>query len=1045
MPDILTGLNAEEVRLRTEAGLDNRSAILKTKSIPRIVREHLMTLFNLINLLMAAALFLVQSFKNALFLGVVFCNVVIGIFQEIRAKLATDKLSVMTASMVTVRREGKESSIPSEELVYGDIVLFRPGEQIPAGCTLIYGDCEVSEALLTGESEPVYKTNGDTLLSGSFLVTGECVAAVIQVGSDSLLQEISAGAKQYRKKSSEIILALRRIIDTVTLLIFPYAVLFFFLQRQRSFSIAAAVRNTVAAMVGMIPEGLILLVSGIMALAVFRLSKKRILVKELYSVETLARVDTLCLDKTGTLTDGKLTVASILPFQTEQEPLLDALAMIAENTSGNETIAAIERYCRGRKTRKAVKTVPFSSKKKYCTVYSETGDAYILGAPEFVLTSKESERLQAANTLATECRVLCVSFAEQCEMTDSLPQNRQAIGLVMLTDTIRPGAADTVAFFLRQGVQIKLISGDNPITVARIARGAGIPDYDKYFDLSLFPENADYRELAEAYTVFGRATPVQKQLLIRAMKENGHTVAMTGDGVNDVLALREADCSVAINDGTDAARNVADMIMLDSDYTGLPSVVSEGRSAVNNLEKSASLFLTKTVYSILLGLLFIFLPCAYPFIPIQLTLISSLTVAIPSLLLSLQPSQKRIQGNFLANALGKALPAGNAITAGVVFATLLGNFYPIPQEDISTVCAYCTAICAICGLLWVSQPLDRIKSAMIFTVGAVYLLCAAFFRDLFEMNLTRFSSCMIGIASLAVALAVFLLTVLIQSGYARLHLEKYVIRLITVIRYFSRKISAHRVGACSAQVAFFMLFAIVPLLILVFSLTSFLSISAEEFIGDFSRLFPSLVGRLFDDIVRNIFESGSSIMTSFSAIAVVWSASKGVYYIIDGLNSVFEVKESRSMLKVRALSVFYTLAFILILVATLLLMVFGTSIAGLFVTRFPELFNLMNALSSLRFVIGLLLLTFFFALLFKVLPDRKTSFAAQFPGAVIAAVGWVLFSFIFSFYVNNFSNYANIYGSLAAIIIFMLWLYICMFILFFGAELNLLIEKSADS
>lgn len=1042
-PDILTGLTAEEVRFRTEAGLANLSAAPKTKSVPRILFEHTFTLFNLINLVMAIALLIVQSPKNTLFFGVALCNAFIGLFQELRAKRTTDKLAILAASAVTVRRDGQEIRIPSDALVYGDIVLFRPGDQIPADCTLIYGDCEVSEALLTGESEPLAKSVGDLLLSGSFLVSGECVASATRVGETGLLQEINAGAKQYRRKTSHIIRALQRIIDAVTLLLIPYSMLFFWLQTKRV-SNADAVRHTVAAMVGMIPEGLILLVSGIMALAVYRLSKKRMLVKELYSVETLARADVLCFDKTGTLTDGKLAVAGVLPFSGEQEQMMHALATISRNTAGNETADAIARYCGEQDVPRAADILPFSSKRKYSAVYLDDGRAYILGAPEVLLLPDEEEQRLTADTLAAEYRVLCVSIAETADSTEALPADRHALGFIMLTDTIRPGAADTVAYFLRQGVRIKLISGDHPVTVARIAQGTGVPEYEKYIDLSTIPEEADYGALAEAYTVFGRATPIQKQLLVRAMQESGHTVAMTGDGVNDVLALREADCAIAINDGTDAARNVADIVMLDSDYTALPDAVAEGRSAVNNLERSASLFLIKTIYSVLLGLLFLFLPGAYPFMPIQLTLINSLTIAIPSVVLSIRPSRQRIRGNFLTNALGKALPAGIAVTVGVIACTLLGGFYPLPQEDISTVCCLCTAICALCGLFWVLHPLDRVKAAVIASVGAVYLLCVLCFRDLFEMQLTHFSSSLVGAASLAFAFAAFLLTVLLQSGYTRLHLEKYVVRLIAVIRYFARKMNAHRVGACAAQVAYFMMFATVPLLILVFSMTRLFSLSAEEFFGIFSRMFPSLVGGMFDELVQSIFESSSSVMASFSALVVIWSSSKGVYYIIGGLNSVFEIKESRSLVRLRILSVAYTLAFILILVATLLLMVFGGFIAELVMSRFPAMEGIISLLSSLRFVIGLLLLTFFFALLFKVLPDRTTKFSAQLPGAVLAAVGWVLFSFFFSFYVNNFSNYANIYGSLAAIIVYMLWLYICMFILFFGAELNLLIHKSSE-
>ncbi len=1042
-PDILTGLTSQEVRERTEAGLSNRSALPKTKSVPCILREHLLTLFNFINLLMAFALLLVRSPKNMLFLGVVACNAFIGLWQELRAKRATDRLSVMTAPTVTVRRDGEERRIPAESLVFGDIVLLRPGDEVPADCSIICGECEVSEAFLTGESEPVGKSAGDLINAGSFLLSGECVGSAVRVGASNLLQEVAAGARQYHRRTSVIIRSLRKIINVVSLLLVPYSVLFFWLQSRKS-PVDEAVRNTVAAMIGMIPEGLILLVSGVMALAIYRLSKKRMLIKELYSVETLARADTVCFDKTGTLTDGKLVVTGLLPFESNSKELFDALARISRNTSSaaNETAAAISRFCGEKDVPPASDNLPFSSKRKFSAVYYEGGVAYILGAPEMVLAPSERSHLSTIDALAEECRVLCVSVASNATKNGELPENRHALGLVMLSETVRPGAGHTVEFFLKQGIRIKLISGDHPVTVSRIAHTAGVPDFDKRIDLSTVPENADYAALAEAYTVFGRATPVQKQKLIRAMRKDGHTVAMTGDGVNDVLALREADCAIAINDGAEAARNVADIVMLDSDYNALPDAVAEGRSAVNNLEQSASLFLIKTIYSVLLGLIFLFLPSAYPFMPIQLTLINALTVALPSFLLSLRKSDRRIDGNFLYNAIGKALPAGIAVTAGVIAATLLGRFYPLPQEEISTVCCLCTAACAICGMIWVLHPLDRAKASIILGVGAAYLLIGFCFADLFEMRLTLFSSVLVLLVSLAFAFAAFLLTVLLQTGYAQLHLEKYVIRLLTIIRYFARKMKAHRVSACSAQVAYFLLFATVPLLILLFSLTRLLSLSAEEFLAGFYSIFPSMVGGLFEEIVHNIFESSSSVMASFSAFVVVWSASKGVYYIIGGMNSVFEIKESRSTLQLRFLSIFYTLAFIIILVATLALVVFGTFIATFVSAHFPNLTILTNLFSSLRFVIGLLLLTFFFALIFKVLPDRKAKFSSQLPGAVLAAVGWMLFSFIFSFYVNNFANYANIYGSLAAIVVYMLWLYICMYILFFGAELNLLIEKS---
>ena len=651
------GLTKEEVEERIKENKVNYDTSLPTKSIKTIVRENIFTLFNLINILLGVAVFCVGSYKNLLFLIVIFCNTAISIIQEINSKKAVDKLSILAQAKVNCIRDGEKQEIGINSIVLDDLLMLETGNQIVADSIILEGEVEVNESFITGESDVIYKRKGDTLLSGSFVVSGKCKAEVIHIGDENYTSKISSGAKYVKKVNSEIMKSLNGIIKIVSIAIVPIGILLFFNQlglTENSFK--NAVVNTVAAIIGMIPEGLVLLTSTVLAVSVIRLSKRKVLVQELYCIETLARVDTLCLDKTGTITGGTMEVNDIIEITKSKEELEEILSEISSaSDDNNSTIEAIRAKYKNKQKWKVINKIPFSSQKKWSGVCFKDKGSYIIGAPEFVLREKYDEYKERIEKYSNDYRVIIVANSEGDFIEKELPDKLEVLGFVLISDVIRKEANKTLKYFKEQGVNIKIISGDNPITVSKIAKRAGVENSEKYINMQEIKTKEQLEKAAKEYTIFGRVTPVQKKELVQALKKEGHTVAMTGDGVNDVLALKEADCSIAMASGSDATRNVAELVLLDSNFASMPEIVLEGRRTINNIERSATLFLVKTIYASILAIIFLFVNMPYPFMPIQLTLISTVTIGIPSFVLALEPNKERIKGKFLRNVISRAL------------------------------------------------------------------------------------------------------------------------------------------------------------------------------------------------------------------------------------------------------------------------------------------------------------------------------------------------------------------------------------------------------
>ena len=731
-----SGLSDAQVQQRVQAGKVNRDASVPTKSIGRIIRDNACTLFNLINAVLAMAVLLVGSYKNLLFLGVVFCNLIIGTVQEIRAKRTVDKLSLLSAAGAQVIRGGKKQTVPLDEVVLDDILELSSGGQIAADCVIRSGECEVNESLVTGEADPIHKTVGDTLLSGSYLVSGRCRAQVEHVGTDNYIATISAGAKQLKRAQSAIMDALNRIIRFVSIMIIPVGALLFLKQLSiDGNTLQQAVVSTTAALIGMIPEGLVLLTSSVLAVSVIRLSRHRVLVQELYCIEALARVDVLCLDKTGTITEGRMELHDVVPLgnacRAQAEQALGALACAQED--GGPTMDAVRRRYPSSSGWAAVQTVPFSSEKKWSGASFAGHGTYVLGAPEFVLRGNIGGIEPEMARYTRENRVLLLAYADGGFVGRGLPEGLCPLALILIRDVIRPQAPDTLRYFADQGVGLKVISGDNMHTVSAIARRAGLEGADRCVDASTLKTEEELAEAAERYTVFGRVSPMQKQQLVRALKAQGHTVAMTGDGVNDVLALREADCSVAMASGSDAARNVAQLVLLDSRFDAMPRVVAEGRRTINNIQRSASLFLVKTIYATLLAVLFLLIPLPYPFMPIQLTLTSVFTIGIPSFVLALEPNRERVKGDFLRNVISKAVPGAVTIVFNVLVVSAAAFLLDIPQQQMSTMCVMLTGFTGFLLVFRICLPFNPLRVALFGFIVGGFTLCVIFLHGLFSL------------------------------------------------------------------------------------------------------------------------------------------------------------------------------------------------------------------------------------------------------------------------------------------------------------------------
>lgn len=739
--DIRYGLNSDQVNEYFENGWSNEPVEPPSKTVPEIIKSNLFTYFNLVFAVLAALLILAGSFRNLTFLPVILANLFIGIIQEIRAKNTLDKLSVLNAPKALVVREGRQFSIPAEELVLDDIVIFKAGNQICADAIVVDGEVSVNESLLTGESDEISKKPGDELMSGSFIVSGECYARLDKVGEDSYISKLTLEAKAMNsEEQSEMIRVLDKLVGVVGILIIPIGLLLFgqqFFFSGASFS--KSITSMVAAVIGMIPEGLYLLASVALVVSVMRLASKKVLVHDMKCIETLARVNVLCVDKTGTITENTMEVNGEIPMDgydsQSMAPLKQVISDFASAmSSDNITMKAMKDYFNKPSGRKAVSVSPFSSQFKYSGAAFEDG-SYVLGAPEFVLREDyDNYREQIEQYSSEGYRVLVFGIYDGVIDGKALTGKVTPLGLVFLSNPIRKEAPETFKYFENQGVEIKVISGDNPVTVSQVALQAGIANADNYIDASTLTTDEAIEDAVLRYTVFGRVTPDQKRKFVRALKKAGRTVAMTGDGVNDVLALKDADCSVAMASGSDAAAQASQLVLLDSNFACMPSVVMEGRRVVNNIERSASLFLVKNIFSFLLSLFSVCFMINYPLEPSQISLISMFTIGVPAFFLALQPNKNIIQGHFLSNVLIKALPAG--ITDFLVVGALVvfGQAFEVGETDISTACTMLLAIVGFVILYNISKPMNALRWCVWGGCIVGLLGCSIYLGDLFAMR-----------------------------------------------------------------------------------------------------------------------------------------------------------------------------------------------------------------------------------------------------------------------------------------------------------------------
>lgn len=739
--DIRYGLNSDQVNEYFENGWSNEPVEPPSKTVPEIIKSNLFTYFNLVFAVLAALLILAGSFRNLTFLPVILANLFIGIIQEIRAKNTLDKLSVLNAPKALVVREGRQFSIPAEELVLDDIVIFKAGNQICADAIVVDGEVSVNESLLTGESDEISKKPGDELMSGSFIVSGECYARLDKVGEDSYISKLTLEAKAMNsEEQSEMIRVLDKLVGVVGILIIPIGLLLFgqqFFFSGASFS--KSITSMVAAVIGMIPEGLYLLASVALVVSVMRLASKKVLVHDMKCIETLARVNVLCVDKTGTITENTMEVNGEIPMDGYDSQSMAPLKQIISDfasamSSDNITMKAMKDYFNKPSGRKAVSVSPFSSQFKYSGAAFEDG-SYVLGAPEFVLREDyDNYREQIEQYSSEGYRVLVFGIYDGVIDGKALTGKVTPLGLVFLSNPIRKEAPETFKYFENQGVEIKVISGDNPVTVSQVALQAGIANADNYIDASTLTTDGAIEDAVLRYTVFGRVTPDQKRKFVRALKKAGRTVAMTGDGVNDVLALKDADCSVAMASGSDAAAQASQLVLLDSNFACMPSVVMEGRRVVNNIERSASLFLVKNIFSFLLSLFSVCFMINYPLEPSQISLISMFTIGVPAFFLALQPNKNIIQGHFLSNVLIKALPAG--ITDFLVVGALVvfGQVFEVGETDISTACTMLLAIVGFVILYNISKPMNALRWCVWGGCIVGLLGCSIYLGDLFAMR-----------------------------------------------------------------------------------------------------------------------------------------------------------------------------------------------------------------------------------------------------------------------------------------------------------------------
>lgn len=734
MTQLPTGLTAAEVAKKTQEGLHNDYETKTSKSTAAIIKDNLLTLFNFLNLLIGVFLFAVGAYSNMFYLAIIFVNITIGISQELHARNLVKKLSLVSPQTVRVIRDGQIHEISAKELVLEDSVILGAGDQIPADMTVLSGLVEVNEAMLTGEADLVVKEAGASLLSGSFIVSGEVTGKVIHVGAENYAAKLSNEAKVHKPIRSELLASIRSVSKFTSYVIVPLGVILFFQAfMMRDAGIKESVVVSAAALLGMLPKGLVLLISIALTTGVIKLAKKRILVQDMYAVETLAHVDTLCLDKTGTLTEGHMVLESIVPLQVDSDPNMLLGNYLAASTDNNLTMQALRQGCPELTDHQPIEVAAFSSQRKWGAVaFEHLGNVY-LGAPEKVAGSAALPQVKEAQEAGLRVLILAVETDPKAPASFD-PSNAQAVAVLILSDIIRQNAEETLAYLADQGIDLKVISGDNPIAVAAIAHRAGLANADQAIDLSTLTTEAEVREAATRYTVFGRVTPEQKKLLVQELKANQQTVAMTGDGVNDVLALREADASIAMAAGDSAARQIANFVLLDSDFTTLPDVLFEGRRVVNNVTKASGIFFIKTIYSFLLSLVCILTSSAFPFLPIQITLIDLAIEGYPSFFLSFEENKAPIKGRYLPTVLLNALPNALLVLVNYFAIRFLQTDYGWSQFDTTTLLYYLLIGISCIAVIRACLPLNPLRLFLAITTTVGIYVAAMLFHGLLEVG-----------------------------------------------------------------------------------------------------------------------------------------------------------------------------------------------------------------------------------------------------------------------------------------------------------------------
>ena len=769
----MTGLTNEQVQERIAEGKVNANENPNTRTYKQIIRENTLTFFNFLNLVLLVLVLFVRSYKNSMFMGIILINTVIGIIQEVRAKKTIDKLAILTESKTVVLREGKKWNISTEKLVIDDLIFLKTGDQVPADVKILEGSVEVNESLLTGESDNLAKNPGDELFSGSFVTSGEACCQVIHVGKDNYASQITSEAKEFKRHNSELRNSLNAILKVISIIIVPLGAMLFYKQYYIvGDTLKDSVVNMVAAVLGMIPEGLVLLTSVALTLGSMVLATKKTLVQELYCIETLARVDTLCLDKTGTITEGTMKVEDVQLYESGQDSGEKTIDTDAETEAGsdsmedatseadkkklqemehimenlmsvlhdqNATADALRKRFPAKSDLKLVHAIPFSSDRKYSGAVFEEKGTYLIGAAQFLFPEGNEELLAHCSTYAEEgFRILILAHSDEETESTKLPAGLEPVGLFLITDVIREEAPDTLAFFDSQGVDLKVISGDDPVTVSAIAKKSGLKNADHYIDATTITTPEEMQRAVAECSVFGRVTPQQKKQMVQALQAQKHTVAMTGDGVNDVLALKEADCSIAMAAGSDAAKNIANVVLLDSNFGAMPHIVNQGRRVVNNIRSAASMFLIKTIFSVLLSLITIFFGDAYPFEPIQMSLISACAVGIPTFLLTQENNYDKIDHTFLRHVFMNAFPAAVTIT-GCVFTIMLvcQNVYH-SNTMLNTACVLVTGWNYMAALRTVYSPLNTYRKVIIYGMQFVFFGGAVILQNLLTLGSLEF-------------------------------------------------------------------------------------------------------------------------------------------------------------------------------------------------------------------------------------------------------------------------------------------------------------------